>query len=71
LFINRTTYNPRCFYRSELPPLPKTWQQLQTYPYKEGFLAAADKEYKALKAKGTFEVIKIKDIGKAYIILNI
>jgi hypothetical protein len=55
----------------ELPPLLKTWQQLQTHPYKEGFLAAADKEYKALKAKGTFEVVEIKDIGKAYIIPNI
>jgi hypothetical protein len=31
----------------------------------------ADKEYKALKAKGTFKVVKIKDIKKAYIIPNI
>jgi hypothetical protein len=30
-----------------------------------------DKEYKALKAKGMFKVVEIKDIGKAYIILNI
>jgi hypothetical protein len=30
-----------------------------------------DKEYKALKAKGTFKVVKIKDIRKAYIIPNI
>jgi hypothetical protein len=30
-----------------------------------------DKEYKALKAKGIFKVVEIKDIGKAYIILNI
>jgi hypothetical protein len=30
-----------------------------------------NKKYKALKAKGIFEVVEIKDIRKAYIIPNI
>ena len=45
-------------HRDQLPPLPRTWQEMLKHPHKDGFLAAADKEYKDLERRGTFKVVK-------------
>ena len=66
-----TNYNLYYYYGSELPPPLKNAHQLKTYPYKEGFILAAQKEYDSLLAKGTFKEVAIKDINNAYIIPNI
>jgi hypothetical protein len=70
-FITGTNHNPQRFYGSKLPPPPKNTHQLKTYPHKEGFILAAQKEYDLLLAKGIFKEVAIKDTNNAYIIPNI
>jgi hypothetical protein len=66
-----TNHNPQRFHGSELPPPLKNAHQLKTYPHKEGFILATQKEYNLLLAKGIFEEVVIKDTNSAYIIPNI
>jgi hypothetical protein len=61
-----TNHNPRRFHGSELPPPPKNAHELETHPYKEGFILAAQKEYDLLLAKGTFNTI-IKDTDNIWV----
>ena len=43
-------------HRDNLPPPPKSWKKLQKHPYKEGFLAAAKKEYQDLERRNTWKL---------------
>ena len=46
-------------HRDKLPKEPKGWKQMQTHIHSTQFKMAADKEFKALIAKGTFEYADI------------
>jgi hypothetical protein len=41
-------------HRNQLPPEPCFWKELQRHPHREGFLAAAEKEYRNLERQQTF-----------------
>jgi hypothetical protein len=41
----------------DLPPPLEYWKGLYNYPYKEGFIAAADKEFSTLESRGTFYIV--------------
>jgi hypothetical protein len=41
-------------HRDQLPPPPRTWKEMLTHPYQEGFSAAAAKEYGDLERRDTF-----------------
>jgi hypothetical protein len=41
----------------QLPPLPRTWKELLAHPHREGFLAAATKEYQDLEHWNTFRSV--------------
>lgn len=45
-------------HRSELPPEPQNWKEVQTHPHREGFIAAADCEYNSLAAVPTWKMVK-------------
>jgi hypothetical protein len=36
-------------HRDQLPPPPRSWKDMLAHPYKDGFLAAANKEYSDLE----------------------
>ena len=36
-------------HRNQLPPEPRSWKELLRHPHREGFLAAAEKEYRDLE----------------------
>ena len=55
------TAKPKGLHRDSLPPPPKSWKQMLKHPYKEEFLQAAEKEYRGLESKGTFEYIAEND----------
>lgn len=40
-----------------MPPPPRTWKDLQTHPYREGFRTAATKEYQDLERRNTFKSV--------------
>lgn len=42
-------------HRDQLPRAPRSWKEMLRHPYKDGFLAAAMKEYKNLSRRGTFK----------------
>ncbi|OXV09936.1 hypothetical protein Egran_02301 [Elaphomyces granulatus] len=42
-------------HREQLPPTPRSWKELMKHPQKDGFTAAADKEYHELQEKNTFK----------------
>jgi hypothetical protein len=44
----------KCSHRNQLPPEPRSWKELQRHPHREGFLAAAEKEYHNLERRQTF-----------------
>jgi hypothetical protein len=41
-------------HRNQLPPEPRSWRELQRHPYRDGFRAAAEKEYRDLERHQTF-----------------
>ena len=41
-------------YQNQLPPEPHSWKELQRHPHRDGFLAAAEKEYRDLERRQTF-----------------
>jgi hypothetical protein len=43
-------------HREQLPPPPRSWKELMKHPHKDGFTAAAVKEYNELHDKNTFKV---------------
>src|SRR5437762_9197021 len=45
-------------HRNQLPPPPASWHALKKHPHAEGFRSATRLEYKALKLKGTFKIIR-------------
>jgi hypothetical protein len=45
--------DPR-IHRDQLPPPPYNWTEAQRHPRRDGFIAAAQREYQALESKGTF-----------------
>ena len=53
-----TGITKRQVHRDQLPPPPVTWRALTKHPYAEGFRQAAKLEYKALKSKNTFRIVK-------------
>ena len=44
-------------HRNQLPPEPRSWKELQRHPHRDGFLAAAEKEYRDLERCKTFRHI--------------
>jgi hypothetical protein len=44
-------------HRDQMPPPPRTWKDLQTHPYREGFHTAATKEYQDLERRNTFKSV--------------
>ena len=44
-------------HRDQLPKPPQNWKQLLKHPHKDGFLAAAQKEYKDLNRRNTFQTV--------------
>jgi hypothetical protein len=48
--------DPRA-HRDQLPPPPRNWKEAQKHPRRDGFVAAAQREYQALEAKGTFREV--------------
>jgi hypothetical protein len=60
-------YKPK-LHRTELPLAPRNWKGVQKHPYRDGFAAAATKEYKDLIQKGTFEPTLIDSVGSHFII---
>ena len=46
---------------SQLPPEPKSWRELQTYPRKLEFMTACRKEIQALTNKGIFKIADIPE----------
>ena len=47
----------RRLHRDQLPPPPRSWRELQRHPNREGFLAAAEKEYQDLERRRTFQPV--------------
>ena len=47
----------RRLHRDQLPPPPRSWRELQSHPNREGFLAAAEKEYRDLERRQTFRPV--------------
>ena len=47
----------RRLHRDQLPPPPRSWRELQSHPNREGFLAAAEKEYRGLERRQTFRPV--------------
>ena len=54
-------------HRDNLPPPLQSWKKLQKHPYKEGFLAAANKEYQDLERRNTWKLTP-KPTGNTQII---
>src|SRR2546423_2508393 len=50
-------YGRSRLHRDKMPPPPRTWKDLQTHPYREGFQTAATKEYKDLERRNTFKSV--------------
>ena len=44
-------------HRNELLPEPRSWNELQRHPYRDGFLAAMETEYRALERHQTFSLV--------------
>jgi len=44
-------------HRDQMPPPPRTWKDLQTHPYREGFQTAATKEYQDLERRNAFKSV--------------
>ena len=44
-------------HRDQMPPPPRSWKDLQTHPYREGFQTAATKEYQDLERRNTFKPV--------------
>jgi hypothetical protein len=73
-YTNSTIYaafmtGTKHIYRDELPPPPNHWQELKNHPHQAGFKAAVQKEYKEIKAQGTF-TIKPRPLGQQIIPLK-
>ena len=47
----------RRLHRDQLPLPPRSWRELQRHPNREGFLAAAEKEYRDLERRQTFRPV--------------
>ena len=56
-FMTGTHHSSQRMHRDQLPPPPRSWKDLQSYPQKEGFLAAATKEYNNLERRNTFRKV--------------
>jgi len=55
-------------HRTDLPPLPRTWKDLDTHSYGPEFQAAARKEYNDLDRRGTFQTVPITEATGHFII---
>ncbi len=66
-FVFHTAFNaidriPRHkFHRTDLPSPPKYWKEMLAHSHKDSFMAAAIKEYSALKARDTFIEVQSSD----------
>ncbi|KAI0994003.1 hypothetical protein K3495_g14180, partial [Podosphaera aphanis] len=49
-------------HKSQLPPPPENWYQLQYHPHREGFNAAAHLEFETLTKQETFKPVKEKEV---------
>jgi hypothetical protein len=50
-------------HEKDLPPPPRSWKELKRHRYGKEFEQAAEKEYQAVKGRGTFEIVqKTSDI---------
>ena len=52
---------PKGLHRDNFPPCPKSWKQILKHPYNQEFLQAAEKEYRSIESKETFEYIAEND----------
>jgi hypothetical protein len=57
------------YHRSELPPPPATWREMQRHSHQPGFLAAASKEVNSLREMGTFEETNVPDPKRRHQVL--
>lgn len=57
--LDRSDESRPRLHRDQLPPPPKSWQELKQHPHALGFLAAAQTEVTALQSKGMFESIPL------------
>ena len=53
---------PKGLHRDNFPPCPKSWRQMLKHPYKQEFLQAAEKEYRSIESKESFEYIAENDL---------
>jgi hypothetical protein len=51
------TTGTKRYHRDELPSPPKSWAQMLRHPHKEGFLAAAQKEYTEVDERHTWKAV--------------
>src|ERR1700712_248158 len=52
----------RMLQRTNLPPPPNSWEEMLKHPHRDGFQAAAHKEYDTLNNRGTWKKVKIDDV---------
>jgi hypothetical protein len=56
-FATGTIASTKRCHRDELPPPPKSWAKMLHHPHKEGFLAAARKEYTEVDERQTWKAV--------------
>jgi len=56
-FATGTIASTKRCHRDELPPPPKSWAKMLHHPHKEGFLAAARKEYTEVDVRQTWKAV--------------
>jgi hypothetical protein len=56
-YLSAFTIGLRRVHREQLPPPPRSWKELLKHPQREGFRAAAEKEYRDLERRQTFRLV--------------
>jgi hypothetical protein len=67
-FAAGTEHHHRRLHRTELPPRPKTWNEMIRHPHRDGFLAAVKLEYSDLRSQGAFQVVPENNAGTEFVI---
>ena len=60
--------SPQGVHQSTLPPPPKNWKQMLVHPHMEGFRSAAQSEWSALEAQGSWEPVMLADAQRQFVI---
>jgi IS30 family transposase len=48
---------PKPLSQESLPPPPKNWREMLNHPHRDGFMKAAQVEYRELETRGTFKAV--------------